>query len=95
MRFTYYYKTSDNVRHEAEISAPSRDEAFAALRDRGIRPIKVVAADSQRDGSASRGGGRRIVAYALSVAFALLAADVLQGEGDADYMSNVTRNAAE
>ena len=42
MRFTYYYKTSDNVRHEAEISAPSRDEAFAALRDRGIRPIKVV-----------------------------------------------------
>ena len=47
MHFKYYYKTSDNVRHEAEISAPSRDEAFAALRDRGIRPIKVVAAKNE------------------------------------------------
>ena len=48
MRFKYYYKTSDNVRHEAEISAPSRDEAFAALRDRGIRPIKVVDESEKR-----------------------------------------------
>ena len=74
MRFTYYYKTSDNVRHEAEISAPSRDEAFAALRDRGIRPIKMVSMDSQRDGRYPRNGGRRIVAYVLSVAFVLLVA---------------------
>ena len=74
MRFTYYYKTSDNVRHEAEISAPSRDEAFAALRDRGIRPIKVVAMDAQRDGRGSRDGGRNVLAYVLSVALVLLAA---------------------
>ncbi len=77
MRFKYYYKTSDNVRHEAEISAPSRDEAFAALRDRGIRPIKVVAADSPKDGNDGRAAGdrgRKIVAYALSVVFVLFAA---------------------
>ena len=43
MRFTYYYKTGDNVRHEGEIDAPGRDAAFAALRAQGIRPIKVVA----------------------------------------------------
>ena len=44
MRFAYSYKTSDNVRHEAEIDAPGRDAAFAALREMGIRPIRVVAA---------------------------------------------------
>lgn len=42
MTFVYYYKTSDGVRHEAEIGASSRDEAFAELRKQGIRPIKVI-----------------------------------------------------
>ena len=42
MTFVYYYKTSDGVRHEAEIGAPSRDEAFSELRRQGIRPIKVI-----------------------------------------------------
>jgi len=46
MRFAYTYKTSDGVRREAEISAPGRDEAFAALRLQGIRPIRVVALDA-------------------------------------------------
>ena len=41
MRFTYTYKTSDGVRHEAEIEARTRDDAFAALRTQGIRPIRV------------------------------------------------------
>lgn len=41
-KFTFFYKTSDGVRHEAEITAPSKDEAFARLRKEGIRPIKVV-----------------------------------------------------
>ena len=41
MRFTYTYKTSDGVRHEAEIEARTRDDAFAALRAQGIRPIRV------------------------------------------------------
>ena len=45
MRFTYCYKTPDNVRHEADIEAPSRDGAFAALRGRGIKPIRVEPAE--------------------------------------------------
>ena len=47
MDFVYYYKTSDGIRHDAEISASNRDEVFAALRKRGIRPIKVVVRDDQ------------------------------------------------
>ena len=39
--FVYYYKTPDDVRHAGEIEAPNRDAAFAALRARGIRAIKV------------------------------------------------------
>lgn len=42
MDFTYSYKTPDGVRHEAEISAPDREQAYSALRERGIRAIKVV-----------------------------------------------------
>ncbi len=41
MRFIYTYKTSDGVRHTAEIDAKRRDDAFAALRAQGIRPIRV------------------------------------------------------
>ena len=41
MRFDYSYKTSDGVRHEAEIDARTRDDAFATLRKQGIRPIRM------------------------------------------------------
>lgn len=43
MQFTYFYKSSDGLRHKAEIGAPSREEAFSALRQQGIRPIKLFA----------------------------------------------------
>ena len=45
MKYTYAYKTSDGARHEAAMEAESRDAVFAALRARGIKAIKVVAAD--------------------------------------------------
>lgn len=63
MTFTYYYKTSDGARHEAEITSPSRDEAFAALRKQGIRPIKVVA----KDGSPEGHGVRKRVVFAVAI----------------------------
>lgn len=69
MRFAYSYKTSDNVRHEAEIDAPGRDAAFAALREMGIRPIRVVAA-----GGRGGAGVRKVGPYALAAAAVLLAA---------------------
>lgn len=38
MKFYYQYRTSDNVRHDGEICAPSREAAFALLKAKGIRP---------------------------------------------------------
>ena len=56
MKYTYAYKTSDGVRHEDSLDAGSRDEVFAVLRGRGIRPIKVVAADGSKE-NGERGTG--------------------------------------
>ena len=41
MKFGYSYKTSDGLRHEAEITAKTREDVFSTLRAKGIRPIKV------------------------------------------------------
>ena len=42
MTFAYTWRSSDGERHESEIDAPNRDAAFAALRERGIKAIKVT-----------------------------------------------------
>lgn len=39
--WTYSYKTSDGIRHEGEISAPTKDAVYSTLRSRGIRAIRV------------------------------------------------------
>ena len=60
MKYTYAYKTSDGKRHEAEMDAPSREDVFVALRAKGIRAIKVVAADgSKANGEWGTGNGER------------------------------------
>lgn len=46
--FSYTYRSSDGVRHTDTINAETRDAAFAALRERGIKPIKVTAADGSK-----------------------------------------------
>lgn len=48
MRFSYSYKTSDGVRHTAELTAESREAAFEALRAQGIRAIKVVSLEGSK-----------------------------------------------
>ena len=68
MKYTYAYKTSDGTRHEASIEASGRDAAFATLRERGIRPIKVVAADGSKANGAPVGVRRRVVAVSILVA---------------------------
>ena len=68
MKYTYAYKTPDGMRHEASIEAPSRDAAFAALREQGIRPIKVVAADGSKANGAPVGVRRRVVAVSIFAA---------------------------
>lgn len=40
--WVYTWKSSDGLRHEGEMSAPSKDDVYAALRERGIRAIKVT-----------------------------------------------------
>ena len=67
MKYTYAYKTSDGVRHEAAIDAASRDEVFSQLRGQGIRPIKVVAADGSVANGEVRGVRKRIVAAVVAV----------------------------
>ena len=75
MKYTFAYKTSDGVRHEDSLDAESRDEVFQVLRGRGIRPIKVVAADGSKANGEIRGLRKRAV-FAL-VALAALVAGVV------------------
>ena len=65
MKYTYAYKTSDGVRHEDSMNAPSRDEVFIELRKRGIKAIKVVAADGSKANGEVRGVRKRVVAILL------------------------------
>lgn len=44
MKFEYTYKTSDGQRHVGLMNARSTDAAFAILRTRGIKPIRVIRA---------------------------------------------------
>ena len=75
MIYTYAYKTSDGKRHEASMDAPSREAVFESLRARGIRPIKVVAADGskangeQEEGRSKRGRSWRYAAFVVLVSF--------------------------
>jgi hypothetical protein len=41
VKFGYSYKTSDGIRHESTFEAKSNEAVFAALRARGIKPMKV------------------------------------------------------
>ena len=88
MKYTYAYKTPDGTRHEASIEAPSRDAAFAALRERGIRPIKVVAADGSKANGAPVGIRRRVVAVSILVA-------VLAAVGATTAFLRIVRPASE
>ena len=75
MKYTYAYKTSDGVRHEASMNAASRDEVFAALRKQGIKAIKVVAADGSKANGEIHGVRKRVVA--ALVAFVALGVGVV------------------
>ena len=75
MKYTYAYKTSDGVRHEATMNAASRDEVFAALRKQGIKAIKVVAADGSKANGEIHGVRKRVVA--ALVAFVALGVGIV------------------
>ncbi len=87
MKYTYAYKDSGGNRHEGSMEAASRDDVFATLRARGIRPIKVVAADGSKANGEVRGVRKRVV-----VAVVVAAAAVV---GIAIYMSLQSRKSLE
>ena len=68
MKYNYAYKTSDGTRHEESMTASSREEVFAELRKRGIKAIKVVAADGSKANGEVRGVRKRIVAMFVCIA---------------------------
>lgn len=67
MKYTYAYKTSDGIRHEDTMNASSREEVFTELRKRGIKAIKVVAADGSKANGEIRGVRRRVVIILLAL----------------------------
>ena len=76
--FTYIYRTSDGIRREEAIEAASRESVFETLRERGIRPIKVIAADGSKENGEGRAGGVR-KRVAAAIAAAVLAAGLAVG----------------
>ena len=44
MKFTYQYRTGDNVLHNDSVNAADKDAAFAVLRARGIKPSRLAEA---------------------------------------------------
>ena len=73
MKYTYAYKTSNGVRHEATMNAASREEVFAELRKRGIKAIKVVAADGSKANGEVRGVRKRTVAIIVAAVSIIVA----------------------
>ncbi len=79
MRYEYAYKTSDGKRHVEEMEAPSREAVFAALREKGIKAIKVVATDGSKANGEVRvmGVKKRVVFALVAIAVAATASLVL------------------
>lgn len=71
MKYRYAYKDSKGIRHEDSMDADSRDHVFEALRERGIKAIKVVASDGSKSNGEIR-GIRITVAAVICVSFALV-----------------------
>ena len=94
MKYTYAYKTSDGVRHEETMNAASREEVFAALRAKGIKAIKVVAADGSKANGEIRGVRRRVVvAIVIIVTVAVGAVAYFGGScSKTDSISSTTYN---
>jgi hypothetical protein len=67
MKYTYAYKTSDGVRHEATMVAKCRDDVFIELRKQGIKAIKVVAADGSKANGEIHGVRKRVVAALVAL----------------------------
>ena len=93
MKYTFAYKTSDGVRHEDSLEAQSRDEVFQVLRGRGIRPIKVVAADGSKANGEVR-GLRKSAVFALVALAAAIAGVIAYLGGERTGAATASSSAA-
>jgi len=93
VKYTFAYKTSDGVRHEDSLDANCRDEVFEVLRGRGIRPIKVVAADGSKANGEVRGLRKRAV-FALVALAAAVAGVVAYFGGERTGAATAANSAA-
>lgn len=92
MKYSYAYKTSDGIRHEDSMNASSREEVFEALRAKGIKAIKVVAADGSKANGEVRGVRKRVVA--VLVALAAVFVGVIAYIGGEHTAANIVGNPA-
>ena len=76
MRFIYGYKTHDNEMREGEICASSRDAVYRELKQKGIKPFKVVLAPGFGNWLASL-GKRTYAIVALSLALTVTLAVII------------------
>ena len=92
MKYTYAFKTSDGVRHEASMEAESRETVFASLRAKGIKAIKVVAADGSKANGEIRGVRKRVLAMSVigAALFAAAVSALVVGRG----VRNVPRSSS-
>ena len=71
MKYYYAYKEPNGTRHEEFMEADSREAVFKALRVKGIKAIKVVAADGSKANGEVRGYRLRTVVVVGVVAAVL------------------------
>lgn len=93
MKYSYVYKTSDGVRHEESMNASSREEVFTILRGKGIKAIKVVAADGTKANGEVRGLGKRAVLGLVALA-ALVAGVIAYLSGERTGAATASSSAA-
>ena len=93
MKYTYAYNTSDGVRHEAAMEAESREAVFVTLRARGIKAIKVVAADGSKANGEIRGARKRTIAAAASSPRHQIYGDpaIMEGMERGDFAAHLPR----
>ena len=82
MKFSYVYRTSDGIRREGVIEAATRDAAFATLRAKGIRPMKVFSL------SGSKANGEERIVTRKRFVFAALVLGILVGAAVAVWAVN-------
>lgn len=87
MKFTYQYRTGDNVLHNGTVNAANKDAAFAALRSRGVKPSRLTEAPGLVNALFGK-GKRWLLIGALGLVIAGLLVALRSAEKRLDILSN-------